>query len=1358
MRSSVSQRFDLGCVCLRNAIQKFGLRPALFRFSFIFSIYAALFAVCVFGQQGTTSLRGTILDKSGASIAGATVTLTNAERAVQRSMTSSDTGAYEFVSLPPGTYALRVEASGFRANDQKNLQLLVNNPTTLNVTMLVGSSTETVEVSAQSETINTTDASLGVAFGENQVKQLPLESRNVGDLLSLQAGVVYTGNNPSITQGEKDTDTRSGAVNGARSDQSNVTLDGIPVNPKGGYAFQSVLPVTLDSVEEFRVTTSNAEADAGSAGGAQVALVTKSGTNTIHGSVYEYNRNSFVSANDYFLKQSQLQNGEPNQPQFLNRNIFGASVGGPIKKDRLYYFANFEAYRDAEQQSVLRIVPTAALRDGVVQYVCDTPSACPGNTVMGVSGASYSAAPGNYVLSPGQLTAMDPAGALPGYTGPVGPNPVVMKFFNTYPLPNDFSQGDGFNTAGYRFAAPTSNTKNWYIAKLDYNLTKDGKQRLSLSGSMANENQAAAPFLPGDAPTSDLVNYSKGLIANYTATLKSTLVNSFRYGFIRESIGTIGNTDQTWSTFRGLDPTFGSTLNYSSEFQRPINTFWDDLNWTHGKHSLQFGFQISLIRNPTQSTTSSFSNGYTNAQWLNTSGLAGRTSSPLNPANNGFPAVDFNGFGTNYDNAVTALFGMDVEVNAQYNYARDGSVLAQGAPVVRRYAEDGYETYVQDTWKVKPSLTVTAGLRYSLFSPPWETNGLEVTPTESLNTWFNNRGVGMNNGVPSIDAPPVAFNFSGPANGGTTGYYNWDWKNLGPRLAMAWSPGFSSGLLGSLFGGPGKSSVRAGFGIVYDRIGEGLLDTFDQNGAFGLSSSIQNAAGQESVACTPRITNLNVLPTTDNCGSPILVPAPAANYPAPFPSNPAPGSEAITWGLDSNIKTPYSYTLDLSVQRELNSGFTLQVAYVGRLAHRLLAQEDLAMPLDPYDKAAGMDYFTAATALAKLYRSGVTTNTFNPNMVSPAVQKYWADITQPLNPGGSYAIGANSPYGSCAQGGLNSTKNPTTLAFDLLCANSLNESLSIEEMDVSGVPDALNPSETYYYHLGNYTGPNVFYSPQYTSLYGLRTVTNANYNAMEVTLQHKMTHGIQFDFNYTYSHSIDISSDAERVGAWGGLGGQIINSWDPSAGRASSDFDLRHQLNSNFIFELPFGRNRWVARDANRFVDAVIGGWQLSGLARWTSGFPVTVDNGGQYPTNYQLEGHADQVGPVQTGTYYTGTNNNGVGSTAPNLFANGILAANDFGYAFPGETGARNNLRGPGFFGMDLGLAKRWKMPWKDTHSLQFRWEVFNVTNSVRFDVQSANAYEGGSLANGNGANFGNFSGTLTNPRIMQFALRYEF
>jgi hypothetical protein len=1326
-------------------------------------------ASSTFGQTGTTSIRGMVTDKTGAVLVGANVTLVSKELAVERATTTSQTGQYEFLALQPGTYSLTVEAQGFQRYQQTGIQLLVNTPATTNVLLTLGTSTESVEVSAQAETLNTTDASLGVAFGENQVKQLPLESRNVGDLLSLQAGVVYTGNNPSI---DTNTDTRSGAVNGARSDQSNVTLDGIPVNPKNGYAFQSVLPVTLDSVEEFRVTTTNAEADEGSAGGAQVALVTKSGTNNFHGSAYEYNRNSYFSANDYFLKSSQLAGGDANKPQFLNRNIFGGSVGGPIKKDRLFLFANYEGYRDVEQVSSERAIPSASLRQGVVFYACDTAGApdprCSANpSAVGLDGKTYTAnfsgsANGGYALNAAQLTTMDQnnlnseANLIKPYTGPVGPNPTMLSYFNTYPLANDYGYtgGDGANTAGYRFAAPTKNTKNWYIAKMDYNITRDSKQRVSLTGALANQDQANAPFLPGKAPETSIVNYNKGLIANYSAVITNTLINNFRYGYIRESIGTIGNTNVPWNTIRGIN----QGIRYSTEFQRPINSFWDDLTWTHGKHSWQFGFQTSLIRNPTASTTGSFSNSYMNSQWLNTSGMGGRAASPLNPANNGFPGVDLSSYGGNYDNAVTALFGMAVEVNAQYNYNRQGQPLAQGAPVVRRFGEDGYEMYAQDTWKMKPNLTLTLGLRYSLFSPPWETSGLEVTPTESLNTWFNGRGVGMNSGVPSINAPLIAFDWAGKANN-KPGYYNWDYKNLGPRVAFAWSPGYDSGLLNSLFGSGGKTSIRGGFGIVYDRVGEGLLDTFDQNGSFGLSTNIPNAAASETAACSPRVTNMNVIPTTDNCGAPIFVPAPPAVFPQPYPSNPAPGSEAIAWGLDSNIKTPYSYTIDFSVQRQLSSGFTLTVAYVGRLSHRLLAQGDLALPLDPFDKASGMDYFKAATALARLYRptsqggQGLTTDQViaNPSVIPAKVQQYWTDITQQLSPGGAYTLGA---FGTCAN--ATSTSNPAILAYDLLCANAFNESLSIYEMDTSGVPDAANSNQLYYYHLGNYTGPNVFYSPQYSSLYALRTISNANYNAMQVTLQHKMTHGVQFDFNYTYGKAIDLASDAERVGTWGGLGGQIINSWSPQQNRGNSDFDLRHQLNMNFIWEMPFGRGKWIAPDANRFAEAVIGGWQLSGLARWTSGFPVNVDNGPQYPTNYQLEGRADQVCPVTTGTYYTGSSGNL--NTAPNLFANGPSAANCFVYAYPGESGLRNIIRGPGYFGLDLGLGKRWKMPWSEGQSLQFRWEVFNITNSVRFDVQSASAYTGGGLSNGNSTNFGNFSGTLTNPRIMQFALRYEF
>src|SRR5208283_3390256 len=188
----------------------------------------------VFAQTGTTSLRGTVVDKTGGAVVSATVVLRSQEQSFVRQTTTNDTGAYEFLALPPGTYRLTVESAGFRKYEQRELQLLVNNPATINVKLEVGATTETVEVNAQAVTLNTTDASLGVAFGENQVKELPLEGRNVPDLLSLQPGVVYTGNRSDVDQ---DVDTRSGSVNGARSDQTNVTLDGIPVNPKGGYAF-----------------------------------------------------------------------------------------------------------------------------------------------------------------------------------------------------------------------------------------------------------------------------------------------------------------------------------------------------------------------------------------------------------------------------------------------------------------------------------------------------------------------------------------------------------------------------------------------------------------------------------------------------------------------------------------------------------------------------------------------------------------------------------------------------------------------------------------------------------------------------------------------------------------------------------------------------------------------------------------------------------------------------------------------------------------------------------------------------------------------------------------------------------------
>jgi|HubBroStandDraft_6_1064221.scaffolds.fasta_scaffold17755_1 hypothetical protein len=1318
----------------------------MLKFSRVFVFALAIFlsgATSTAAQTGTTSLRGVVVDKSRAAVSGAKVTVRNASEGVERDATTSALGEFEILALPPGTYTLTVEKDGFGKYQQDGLQLLVNVAASATVTLQVGSVTTQVEVSAQTETINTTDASLGNAFNENQVKQLPLESRNVPDLLSLQAGVIYTGDRPDM---DAEKDTRSGSVNGARSDQSNITLDGISVNDKGGHSFTSVLPVTLDSVQEFRVTTSNYGADQGSSSAAQVALVTKSGTNNFHGSVYEYNRNSYFSANDYFIKTAQLESDSPNKPPKLNRNIFGAAVGGPIKKDRLYFFLNFEGYRDAEAVSAVRTVPTAAMRDGVIQYAClnGNTTACPGNTVTGLSGASYTAPAGYFALSPAQITAMDS-----GSLGPHGPDPAVISYMSTYPLPNDSTVGDGLNTAGYRFRAPTDTKKNWYIAKLDYNLTSDAKHRISVSGALANENAAQAPFLPGAPPETDIVNYNKGIIVGYSAVISQSLVNNFRYGFVRESVGTIGNSTQEWNYLQAFD----QGINYSSSFQRPVHNLTDDVSWIRGRHTWQFGFQFAFLRNPESNLNTSFSVGQANPDWLLNSGLSGPANpSPLNPSNvaNGYPQVDSN-FVSNYDYSMTSLLGMITFGDAVYNYDKSGNPLPQGAPVTRRFAEDSYEMYAQDVWKVKANLTLTLGLRYSLFSPPWETNGLQVGTTFSLGDWFNDRGQGMLQGVPSNAQPLITYQLAGPANG-KPGYYNWDYHNFAPRVAFAWSPDASAGLLGALFGGKGRSSIRGGFGIVYDRVGESLVDTFDQNGSFGLSTSLNNPSDAQTSITAPRLTNMNIIPATDYTGSPILPAAPPGGFPQTYPT----GTGAITWGIDNNLKTPYSYTLDLAVSRELGSGFSVEAAYVGRLSHRLLAQDDLAMPLDIFDKGSGIDYFTAEKALAKAFRpqlvAGATAPTlsFNPASLPANVQKFWQDQIQQLAPGGAYTLSGCTGTNASGNPNVLPTTNPVVFAFDVFCGTSFNDSLALYNLDYNGIPDFNNPNQLYFTSGGQYS----YYAPQYSSLYAWRSMAWSNYHALQVIVRHKMTHGFQFDLNYTFSKAEDISSDAERVGPASngsllGLNNNIINAWDPDAQKGVASFDATHQFNANWIFELPFGRGRAFGKDSNRLLDALIGGWQLSGLFRITSGFPVTVDNGfSNFPTNFEMEGNADQIAPVRTGVFTnTGT---------PNIFANGPAAINSFAPAYAGESGQRNVIRGDGFFGLDLGLAKRWTMPWSEKQSVQFRWEVFNVPNTVRFDVQSS--LLSNSLGLGSGTSFGNYSGLLTNPRIMQFALRYEF
>jgi hypothetical protein len=1291
----------------------------------------------VWAQSSTTSLRGTVSDGTGAAVSTAKVTLSSPERSVERSTTTNPEGGYEFPQLAPGAYRLVVEMTGFKRYEQKNVQLLISTPATVNVALEVGAVAETVEVTAEAALVNTTDASLGIAFNERQVKELPLEGRSVPELLSLQSGVTYTGNRSDVN---RDIDTRSGAVNGARSDQSNITLDGVDVNDQvNGNAFTSVLPVTLDSVQEFRVTTSNYNADQGRSSGAQVSLVTKSGTNHFHGSLYDYHRNTYTSANDYFVKVAELSSGQPNVPPKLIRNIFGGSLGGPLVKDRLFFFVNYEGSRQREENSVLRIVPSDSLRQGLMRYVCDgtDPSCAPGNP-SGVTVVDDPSLGPVATLTAAQIQQMDPLH--------IGNNPVMLSYFNSFPAPNDLTQGDKLNFVGYRFRGPIPTNKNWYLARADFKITRSGSHSLFWRGALRNDAQSDVPYLPGGPPLHTRTDFSKGLVVGYTALLRPTLINNFHWGFTRQSLGNIGNNDsEPFNYFRGLNddstPNFSSlAVTRSRVFQTPVHNFVDDFAWTRGKHAFQFGTNLRFIRNPRANFLSSFSQGVTNSSGLNTAGIAG-TSSPLDPGNNGFPAVDSN-FVVGYNYPIIAMLGLVSELDATFNFDKTGTALPQGAPLKRRFGADEYEFYLQDSYRVKPNLTITYGLRYSLFSPPWETNGTEVTPTTSLGNWFQQRADKMLTGGASSTDPLLSFDLAGPANG-RKGYYAWDYKNLAPRLAFAYSPRPSGGWLKSLFGDGDKTVIRGGFGIVFDHIGSGLLSTFDRRGSFGLSTGI--TAPVPTAATAPRLTGLNTLPQFEQDGiTPYFPATPSGGFPYTYPD--AGTGLAIQWGLDDTIKTPYSYALDFTIGRELPKNFAFEVSYVGRLSHRLLSQEDLAMPLNITDPKSKISYFTAAKRMSELGFAGTATSDVNAGLVGPTAA-YWQNMVAPLAAGDAYTL-------ACSGG---TTTDPVQAMYDLFgCGGGPvngfgDETTSLANLDYwgsdfSGNAGILGQSGNYY---SSVLGANAFFNRQFHSLYAWRSIGNSNYHAMQVNLRKGMSQGVQFDFNYTFSKSIDISSDAERIDAYSGLGGQVINSWDPNASRAVSDFDTKHQFNANWVVQLPFGKGKAFAGGAHGIAQAIVGGWQLSGLARWTSGFPVTVANGATWPTNWQLGGGVVQVGPIHADTTIRSD-----GSV--NLFPTDLPATSDglgpFRHLFPGESGQRNIVRGPGYAGLDMALSKRWQMPYNESHSVLLRWEVFNVPNLKRFDVATI------TTGIDQGPAFGTYSGLLTSPRVMQFALRYEF
>jgi hypothetical protein len=1261
---------------------------------FFWAGLSLLAAVSVVNAQNTSSLHGVISDAQGAVVPGAVVALSSAATGASRQVVTDNTGTYEILQAMPGEYTLTVTKPGFAQSTREHVVLQVNTSATLNVQLEVGTTGQTVNVTAETSMVSTSDASIGNAFTEHSIRQLPLDTRNVVDLLSLQPGV-----------------TSNGEVMGSRRDQNNITLDGVDVNDNenagiGGVGtngqgsnanlsasqspiagFNSVLPIPLDSVQEFRVTVAGQGADEGRSSGGQVVLITKSGSNQLHGSAYEYNRNTVTAANSWFNDRD----GVPVTP--LNRNQFGASLGGRIKKDRIFYFFNYERRIDASDAAVERQVPSQNLKQGILTFA-DTS----GN---------------NYTLTPAQIKQIDPLH--------IGVNQPYLNILKQYPAGNDPAYGadGGLNFTGFRFNAPDSLDNRAYVGKIDFILDSAAKHTLSIRGTLSNSNQDQANALaqfPGQQPASEILNNSKGLAATYTAILTPSLINNLTFGYTRQGLANSGTSGAAF-LLGSLDPLQNYNARASTRIL-PTSNIVDTLTWTKGKHTITTGLNFRIMTNNKSIYTNSFpSYGFNDnvAVGLGEDIDTDLTSYMVKQTGNANFALNDT---YNDSTALGILLGLVNNTQVTYQIGQGGKLLPQGAPDVRAFAMREYEGFVSDQWRATRELTLTLGLRYTNDPPPYESNGLQVNPNVGLNQYFGERDYLGSIGVPSNAMPnaTLTYNLAGPVNGKSS-WYNPDDNNFGPRFALAYSPKDRGGLLQAIFGNSGV--FRAGGAMLYDRFGSELITQFDQFGSFGLSTTLNNPVSY-TFSTSPRY----------NGTTPALPAAPTTGFPYTPPDVAGIVGEYV--GIYPNLKSPYSILLNASFSRQLPGRATMEISYAGRLSRKLLLQGDVDTPLENlYDPGSGQTWLQAMTAIRQDFNNicastGVTTQNCSPAAIGAMVQ---------ANPS---LVPANKYITDMFPGVANAFFKGSTAANYFYGIYEINNGSYLDMLHqsdrIAGNPELNLPAGKCATKFGCYT----FFALQASAMPTWMNAGDADYHAGTFSLRRAFSQGVSFDFNYTLSHSIDNASAAE--GAAGLDGAVIQNIFNPGEFRGSSDFDIRNQVNIDVVYELPVGKGKPFWSSAPGWANEIFGGWQISSIMRFSSGLPSIIQGNQTWDTNYWQNTLAIPTAAFKTQTQYDSNGN-------PSLFGT-TNAVNDFADAYPGNVGTRALVRLAGMTNFDIGVAKSFPLPWEG-HRIQFRAEAYNAFNNVNF-IQP-------SLALSNPSTFGEYQNTMP-PREMQFALRYEF
>jgi Carboxypeptidase regulatory-like domain len=1280
--------------------------------SFALAVVLALgFAVttqptATYCQETTASMAGTVTDSSGAAVPGATVTLTNALTGQKFAETTNSIGYYRFSNIPPGQgYEATFTAKGFATVQVLSIYLTVDSIRTQNATLTVGAQVSTVEVTAADSeiTIDTTSASVGNTVDVNSLNNLPVQQRNDPvALFTLQPGV-----------------TDTGSVAGARVDQNDVTLDGLDVNDFAtGGAVQNntgsgiaegfssgtiVGHAPIDSVEEFHSNVAGNEASTGPGSGGQFELITRGGTNQFHGNLNEYHRDPDLVANSWFSN-----NATPVVPRnHLIQNQFGGNIGGPVKRNKLFFFFDYGDSRIISDAVVNRIVPLDSLRNGMVGYY--TPSGS--SDIVKYAPAS-------------ELTSLDPQGR--------GTDTSWLAFVNGRFPHSNASGGDGVNSGGYTFNAPNDDYETNYVGRGDY--TINDSMKVFARFTISRENAVEAPNeFGGDPVTDPEIDRSYAFVLGHTWVIGSTKTNRVILGETvqklnfpndynpKNAYNPDGSTFYTFGT--GIGQALASSLYLQPSFQArriPVPVLRDDFTWIKGSHSWQFGGSFKDILSHT-TNAADYNTTYLGLGGLNTALSPSVEPSDIDPQNT-----------FTFDQGYTFLLGRIGQVLSDYNYNLKGQSLPQLSGDQRMYRYYQTQLYFMDAWKVNPSLTITYGLTYQYFSVPYETRGLESVEPFTFDQYFQARVQQSNLSQTGPGAVPlIAYYLGGKANGSSApGLYKPQYLDMAPHVGFAWNPGFDR-----------KMVINGSGGIVYDRTVISAVQALQDNYSYLFQQTkpnvYGNANGYTALLNDPRLDNNNVLTN----GSLTAPATPTPPY-EPFVTNGVPFGlttyQAYNATIDPSLKTPYNIIFNAGFQRSLPDSMVLKVSYAGRLGRRLLAQADANQVLEFPDPVSGQLYSDAFAAITTQARAGVSPQNLTPQPwfenVLPAstVNTVNSGIPagSPTASNNTQAVALNNSYGFVHNGDIGDFT-----AFNLAPLAPLN------------VGSAAQFSE------------NTFFTNK-----GFST-----YHGLFLTLQKNRSHGLNYDFNYTFQHSIDnISFFANSAGDTGiGGVGLICDVVRPRECRGNSDFDIKHVISADAAYQLPFGNGQMFLASEPHWIDEAIGGWSLSGISSWHTG-QAWGTSSNAFVASFANDAPAILVGDRNdVKTHLTKLPGGGV-----NLFANNLLAAAQYQGPIGFKIGARNGLRGPGFFNTDMGLGKTFPIT-AEKVNLKFRADAFNVLNHPNFTIPASNGFNGydqddaidGVNPNAPGLGFGQSSFTVSptgnlnsGARVLELSLRLEF